>query len=36
VREKLQHYRLSMPQSSCNVEHPLKRKVITGWENLIN
>jgi len=36
VIEKLQHYRLSMPQSSCNVEHPLKRKVITEWENLIN
>ena len=36
VIEKLQLYRLSMPQSFCNFEHPLKRKVTTEWQNLFN
>ena len=33
VEEKLQHYRLSMPQSSCDFEHPLKiliKKEVRG------
>lgn len=35
VFEKLQQYQLSMSHSSCDFEHPVKRKITTEWRRLI-
>ncbi|MCK5477975.1 MAG: hypothetical protein KAI44_03570, partial [Methylococcales bacterium] len=36
VKEKLQYYRLIMPQSSCDFEHPVKVKTRENWQKLMD